>query len=282
MHRLKLIGLLCCLVVTQIKAQKIPFRLTKHNNIIVKAIINDKDSLDLMFQIAMKEGSIAPEKNKKATSLKFNSDEMSFNNSVRVGPVLLEKILFFDNEYTGHEAEGKIGTDLVGNKIFKIDYDKDEFVLYNKLPKIKGFTSIPLVIKNGQIFVEAENSFNGKTYTDQFLLQSGYSGPIIFSNAFSEQRNLDGNLQVTGEKELKNSAGQKVITKNGILPKFKIAKFELEDVAAGYFAGELKTQKVSYFGADLLKRFIWIFDLKNNVAYIKPSKYYKDPYYKIN
>jgi hypothetical protein len=49
-----------------IKAQEaIPFRITKYNNLIIKTLVNNKDSLDLMFQIAMKDALFhlnAPEK----------------------------------------------------------------------------------------------------------------------------------------------------------------------------------------------------------------------------
>ena len=60
-----------------INAQKtIPFRLTKHNNIIVKTLVNDKDSLHLMFQIAMEDASISPERTRKADNIIFK-DEIS-------------------------------------------------------------------------------------------------------------------------------------------------------------------------------------------------------------
>lgn len=71
------------------KAQeKIPFRITKHNNIIVKALINDKDSLDLMFQIAMENGSISPEHKRKTDHIIFNQDKISENNTVQIAKII--------------------------------------------------------------------------------------------------------------------------------------------------------------------------------------------------
>lgn len=53
-----------------IKAQEIiPFRVTKYNNIIIKALVNNKDSLNLMFQIAMEDASISPERLNPAKSI---------------------------------------------------------------------------------------------------------------------------------------------------------------------------------------------------------------------
>ncbi|MCJ8154584.1 hypothetical protein MKJ01_12500 [Chryseobacterium sp. SSA4.19] len=90
-----------------IKAQDtIPFRITKYNNVIIKTLVNDKDSLDLMFQIAMEDASISPERTRKADHIIFK-DEISDGNTIKIGTKKYENIRFFDNEITGHEADGK-------------------------------------------------------------------------------------------------------------------------------------------------------------------------------
>lgn len=264
-----------------LKAQEIiPFRITKHNNIIVKSLVNDKDSLDLMFQIAMEDASISPTRKRNADHIIFK-DEISDGNTIKIGKKSYKNIRFFDNELTGHEADGKIGTGIFKGKIFKIDYDNNRFVIYDKMPDLKDYQSIPLFSENGQFFIVADNVIDDQQQEVYFLLQSGYSGGLIYSNEFADGKDLDKKLKVTGEKTMKNSAGQSVVTKQGILPFMKVGDFVLKDVSAGFFAGELKTQKRSYFGADLLRRFNWIFDAERNKVYIKPSKYFKEPYYKI-
>lgn len=265
-----------------VKAQEtIPFRITKHNNIIVKALVNDKDSLDLMFQIAMEDASISPERIRKADHIIFK-DEISDKNTIKIGTKKYENIRFFDNELTGHEADGKIGTGIFKGKIFKIDYDNNQFVIYDKMPDLKEYQSIPLFSENGQLYIVADNVIEDQQQEVYFLLQSGYSGGLIYSNEFADGKDLDKKLKITGEKTMKNSAGQTVITKQGILPFMKVGDFVLKDVTAGFFVGDIKIQKRNYFGADLLRRFNWIFDAERNVVYIKPSKYFSEPYYKIN
>lgn len=265
-----------------LKAQEIiPFRITKYNNIIVKTLVNNKDSLDLMFQIAMEDASISPERKRNADHIIFK-DEISDGNAIAIGKKSYKNIRFFNNELTGHEADGKIGTGIFKGKTFKIDYDNNRFVVYDKIPDVKGYESIPLFVNNGQFFIVADNVIDDQQQEGYFLLQSGYSGGILYSNEFADGKELDKKLKVTGEKTLKNSAGQSVITKNGILPFLKVGNFVLKDVSAGFFAGELKTQKASYFGADLLRRFNWIFDAERSKVYIKPSKYFDEPYYKMN
>lgn len=263
--------------------QTVPFRITKHNTIIVKTLVNKKDSLDLMFQIAMKDCSISPNRQRKADHIVFNKDEISDNNTVEIGKITLKNVRFFDNELTGHEADGKIGTGLFQGKAFKIDYDNNQFVIYDQQPDIKGFQPVQTIFDHDAFYITADNVIDGHRQQEgHFALQSGYSGGILYSNTFAEEKELNTKLKVIGEKTLKNSKGQSLITKQAILPFFKLGDVVFKDPYVGFFSGELKTQNVSYFGADMLRRFIWIFDADRKMAYIKPSKYFSDPYYKIN
>lgn len=266
-----------------LNAQKtIPFRVTQHHNIIVKTLVNKQDSLDLMFQISMKEASISPNRQRKADHIIFNKDEISDNNTVDIGKISLKNVRFFDNELTGHEADGKIGTGMFQGKAFKIDYDNNMFVVYDKKPDLKGYQPISLLFDNDLFFIHGDNVIDGKRQQEAlFLLQSGYSGALLYSNDFADEKQLDKNLKIAGEKQLKTSSGTVVTTKQGILPFFKLGNFVLKDVAAGFFAGEIKMQTKNYFGADMLRRFNWIFDADRKTAYIKPSKYYSEPYYKL-
>lgn len=261
--------------------ETIPFRMTKYNNLIVKTRVNQKDSLDLMFQIAMEEASVSPERKRSAGHIVFK-DGISDGNTVDIGNDTYQDIRFFDNELTGHEADGKIGTGIFKGKIFEIDYDHSRFSVYKTMPDLKGYQAVPLLYRNGQYFIQAENVIDGKSVTADFLLQSGYSGGIIYSNAFADEKDLDQKLKITGEKTLKNSAGKSITTKNGILPMLKIGNVTLKEVSAGFFTGELKTQKASYLGADVLKRFNWIFDAERKTVYVRPSRYFTDAYFKIN
>ncbi|MDQ0477939.1 hypothetical protein [Chryseobacterium sp. MDT2-18] len=281
LKKTRFLFLLCATFFT-VKAQEtIPFRITKHNNIIVKTLVNHKDSLDLMFQIAMEDASISPERTRKADHILFK-DEISDGNIIKIGNKKYENIRFFDNELTGHEADGKIGTGIFKGKAFKIDYDNNQFVIYDKMPDMKDYQSIPLFSENGQFYIVADNMIDGEQKEVYFLLQSGYSGGVVYSNEFADGKTLDTKLKITAEKIMKNSTGQSVTTKQGILPFMRVGNFVLKDVTAGFFVGDIKTQKRNYFGADLLKRFNWIFEADRNTVYIKPGKYFYEPYYKIN
>ncbi|WP_431609117.1 hypothetical protein [Chryseobacterium sp. 'Rf worker isolate 10'] len=262
--------------------QTIPFRITKHNNIIVKTLVNKKDSLDLMFQIAMKDYSISPERKRKADHIIFNKEEISDHNTVQIGKITQKNVRFFDNQLTGHEADGKIGTGIFGGKAFQIDYDNNRFVIYDKIPDLKGYQPINIILDHDGFYLAGDNIIDDQQQEAYFVLQSGFSGAILYSNEFAEAKHLDKKLKITGEKTLKNSEGKTLTTKQAILPFFKLGNNTFKDISVGFFSGELKTQNVSYLGADMLRRFIWIFDAERKMAYIKPSKYFSEPYYKMN
>ncbi|MFZ4927944.1 hypothetical protein [Chryseobacterium sp. Mn2064] len=268
-----------------VKAQQtIPFRITQHNNIIVKALINQKDSLDLMFQIAMKDCAISPDRKRKADHIIFNKEKVSDHNTLNIGKMSWKDIRFIDNQLTGHEADGKVGTAIFEGKTFMIDYDNNRFVIYDEKqkPDLKGFLPVKTILDHEALYIAADNVVESHQKESYFALQSGYSGGVLYSNDFADQQELDKKLKITGEKTLKNSEGKSVITKQAILPFFKLGNFVFKDASIGFFAGDLKTQNVSYLGADMLRRFIWIFDADREMAYIKPSKYYSEPYYKIH
>jgi len=263
--------------------QTIPFRITKHNNIIVKTLVNKKDSLDLMFQIAMKDDAISPAGKKKAGHIIFNKEELSDDNTVEIGKITQKNVRFFNNQLTGHEADGKIGTGIFEGKAFKIDYDNNQFMIYDTMPDVNGYQPINIILDHDGFYLAADNVLEGDQQQETyFVLQSGFSGAILYSNEFAEEKHLEKKLKVTGEKTLKNSEGKTLITKQAVLPYFKLGNSVFKDVSAGFFSGELKTQNVSYLGADMLRRFIWIFDADRKTAYIKPSKYFSEPYYKMN
>lgn len=263
--------------------QAIPFRITKHNNIIVKTLVNKKDSLDLMFQIAMKDYAISPDGKRKADHIIFNKEKVSDHNTVQIGKITQKNVRFFDNQLTGHEADGKIGTGIFEGKAFKIDYNNNQFIIYDKMPDLKDYQPITIILDHEGFYLAADNILDVDQQQEAyFVLQSGFSGAILYSNEFAEEKHLEKKLKVTGEKTLKNSEGKTLTTKQAVLPYFKLGNSVFKDVSVGYFSGELRTQNVSYIGADMLRRFIWIFDAERKMAYIKPSKYFSEPYYKMN
>lgn len=279
-----LVALFGLLFYTVGQAQEIiPFKMNGHYNILVEGIINQKDTVDLMFQMAMREASLAPNRTHQVESVVFDTTDfpegLSKGNRIQVGKTVVEPIWIWDNEYTGHGAEGKIGTQLFGDQIFKINYDASQFELYDKLPDITGFIALPLEQKNGQLFVEVVSTVGEKEIQTKVLLQSGFSGAILFNNQLADEYHLAEALPRLEEKTMMNSAGQKFTSLVCEIPAITIGGIRFEIVPVQVFTGEIKNQTTSYMGADLIHRFNWIIDKKGGYAYIQKNAYFKDLYY---
>lgn len=280
----RFVAFLCCLFYTIGQAQEvIPFKMNGHYNILVEGIINQKDTVDLMFQLAMQEASLAPNRTHPVKSVVFDTTEfpegLSKGNRIQVGETVVEPIWIWDNEYTGNGAEGKIGTQLFGDHIVKINYDMSQFELYDTLPATTDFIRLPLEQKNGQLFVEVVSTVEAKEIQIKVLLQSGFSGALLFNNYLADEYHLADVLPRLEEKTMLNAAGQKLTSLVCEIPAITVGGIRFEKAPVQMFTGEIKNQTTSYIGADLIHRFNWIIDKKGGYAYIQKNKYFEDPYY---
>lgn len=260
----------------------IPFKLTSNNNIIVKTLVNDKDSLDLMFQIAMQNGAISPMRVHKVENVTFDNEDYSLSNKVQIGNQVWTDIPFENNQISGYESDGKIGMTLFKDKVLEINYDQSEFLIHDEVPCLEGYIAVPLLYRDGIMYIDMTSKIGDKEYKHKFYLQSGYSGGVLYDDNFSEVNRLGEQLVTVSQKELKNSQGKSVITKNAIVEQLSIGGILLRDVSVGYFAGELKNQPLSLFGADMLKRFNWIISADRTMAWIKPSVYFNSLYFGVS
>lgn len=275
------------------KKISIPFILTEYNNLSVRAVLNGKDTVQLMFHTAANDLTLTEEAIQKLKTIQFgnrtdsikswggsaNSARTSKNNSLQIAGLSWENIAIWENKNSGQHTDGKFGIDLFKNKVIEIDFDKMLINIYTSLPRInKGYAKLPLVFENDEMFVEAELEIGTVVYKNKFLLHSGYSGGLLLDDKFANENKLGEKLKIAGEKSLKDSYGNIVKTKKAILPILKIGLAQLTDVPAGFFEGAIGRQTMSIMGGDILKRFHWIIDAKREYVYLKPGKFKTDPY----
>lgn len=264
----------------------IPFTLTKYNNLSIRAVLNQKDTVNLMFHTAANAVTLTEEALQKITSLKFdrtdsvkswggndNTSRFSKINTLQIGALKWANIPIWENKNSGQHTDGKFGLDLFEQKIIEIDFDKNVLIIHQVLPqKIKGYEKLKLTFENEMMFVEA-NSINGKnSYANQFLIHSGYAGAVLYDDKFVTKNKIAEQLKVTDEKQLKDSFGNILKTKKAILPTFAIGNIKLNNVSVGFFEGAIGRQKMSIIGGDVLKRFNIIIDAKREFIYLKPNK----------
>lgn len=279
----------------QVKKTIIPFTLTDYNNIVVPAILNGTDTVQLMFHTAANAITLTAEGTKKIKSIRFtaeadsikswgsqvNAARVSENNSIAIGGLVWNKVSIWENSNSGHYTDGKFGIDLFKDQIIEINFDKTEITIHHALPKkVKGFEKLPLKISNDLLFVEATCLVGDSSFKNNFLIHSGYSGALLLDDMFAQQHQLSKQLSITGEQKLKDSYGNTVKTLQAILPAFKLSNSLLQQIPVGFFEGSIGRQKMSIVGGDILKRFNLILDLKQSYLYLQANQHFKTSYTK--
>lgn len=300
MYKLKLLFVIIAIFGFQvIKAQTksiIPFKLTDYNNLSVKAILNNTDTVQLMFHTAANAVTLTEEAVKKLKSIQFtgntdsiqswggpsNSSRFSKSNTLKIGDLIWNEVPIWENVNSGQYTDGKFGIDLFKGKVIEIDFDKSEIRLYKSIPrKAKSYKKVKLIVENDELFLEANCNTSAGVFKNRFLLHSGYAGALLFDDKFVKDSRINESLKVIGEKKLSDSYGNVLISKQVILPGFFIDGLGLTEVPAGFFEGALGRQQISVLGGDILKRFNMVIDSEREFIYLKPNSLMGTAYRKM-
>jgi len=288
MRILKIAIVVFCFFASKATAQgvQIPFELTDYNNISIKTVLNKKDTVKLMFHLAASSVTLTEEALQKINSVKFertdsvsswggsgNKSKYSKSNELQIGSLVWKQIPIWENINSGQSTDGKFGLELFKDKLVAIDFDKKIITIDQELPKnINNYQKLNIDYKDDMMFVTANCDLGRANVTNKFLIHSGYAGSVLFDDQFSNVNKLSEQLQITSEKQLKDSFGNVLKTKKAILPIFSLGSFTLKNIPVGFFDGTIGRQKMSVLGGDILKRFNIIIDAKREFIYIKPNK----------
>jgi len=284
---------ICC---TPLFAQEtvIPFELTSANNIAVKATLNKKDTVTLMFHTAANSLTLTEDAVKKMSSVVFdgadsvkswggngNTSRFSKSNTLKIGNRKWGHVPIWENINSGPQTGGKFGMELFDGKIIEIDFDKKVIVLHTKLPgKSKRFEKLKLTYEDEMMFVEGACEVGGKLLVNRFLLHSGYSGTLLLDDQFTASNKIDTQLKIVDQKTLKDSFGNVLVTNKAVLPSFNLGSNRMAGIPVGFFTGALGRQKMSIIGADLLRRFNLIIDAERAHIYLKENKSISSGYFR--
>lgn len=274
---------------------EIPFRLTKFNNIVLPVILNNKDTLQLMFHTGSDYNSIIEKSLPKFKTIELNdtikdvtswagySDQaMSFNNLIILGKKKFKKTPIFIDQQSGHETDGKIGMKYFENKYLEIDFDSNKLKVYDEMPEsITTFQKLKSRYENQSLFFEAFPMIENLPIQSEFMFHTGYSGAIIFSDEYVRNNQLLEKIKPTGQTKFSDAAGNEIISKTAILNQLKINTIKFKNVPISYFDSQVKIQYINIFGGDLIKRFNWIFSPDFKTIYFKPNSHFYDSYYQL-
>jgi len=271
----------------------IPFRITAYNNIIIKAIVNERDTVDLMLHTASGDITLTREAVKKMHTIQFtgavddvkswgggnNNSRYSKGNNLNMPGLHWSNVDIWEDQNSGQESDGKIGLNFFNKQVLDFDFEKQQLTIRPSLPrKLNKYEKLKLVSKGSGLFVKGDLQIRDETLGAELLLHSGYGGDILLDDAFVQNNQIDQKIKITSEKKLKDAYGNVLTTQKGLLPILKLGKLELRNASVGFFTGMIGRQKISIMGGDLLKRFHIIIDAQRQFVYLKPNRYFTSGY----
>lgn len=274
----------CCSLYAQ--ETRIPFHLSEDNNLILQAVLNGEDTLNLMLHTATSELSLTEAAVSRVKSLHFdgtdehikswggseNSARYSAYNRLQIGTLQWDSVSVWEDLQSGTGTDGKLGLDRFRGKTVELDFDRQLLIVHDSLPAVCAtYDKLPLRQQGDMLFVKASLSGGSSSWKNEFLLHSGYSGALLLDDSFVSTSNIGTKLKVLSEQKLTDAYGHVLKVKKAKLPMLQLGRYPLADVPAGFFEGAIGRQKMSVLGGDLLKRFHLFIDAGRTFIYLSPG-----------
>jgi len=274
------------------KTYTIPFKLTSQNNIAISALINDQDTVSLMFHTAANSLTLTSDAIAKMKSLRFdgadtvkswgggeNRSRYSKSNALQIGKNKWQNIPLWENTNSGPGTGGKFGPELFAGQVIDIDFDQKIITISSDVPaKAKDYSRFQVEYKDEMMFINASCKIDSGLFSLPFLIHSGYAGAVLFDDGFTANTQLDKKLKIISEKDLRDSFGNILTVKKAVLPALLLGKNELHALPVGFFKGAIGRQKMSIIGGELLKRFNILISADRKTLYLKPNSLFNLPY----
>ena len=267
----------------QLTHDTIPFILTKANNIVIQTILNETDTLNLMFHTAQGNVSLTEKAIAQIANKSFDKSEKaitwggeaasrySVGNYLKIKHFEWKNITIWEDKNTGPNADGKFGPNLFQNKVIELNFDKNIMVIHSYLPELdQKYEKSDLSFKQNLMFIATQYKIKNNQYDNQVLIHSGFGGTLLLDDKFVQNNNIGAQLETISESQLKDSYGNVLKTKKAVLPYFSIGQNSFTDMPISFFEGALGRQHMSVIGGNILKRFNVFFDLQNAHFYYKP------------
>jgi len=248
----------------------IPFVLTDHNIIHVKAISNNTDTLNLHFDLGSLDFHLIKgvwQKNRKPQTLRMG--QMVWNN-----PAVIS------TDFTGHDMDGRFGWNLFEGKVVEINYDTHLLIIHSKMPEqVKGYRKSKLLFIHSFICMKASFIKDKKKYSGNFLLDTGSDRALIADSAWAARQDFTAGLEFIESVVVKDPRGVKYETHTVLAPLLQINDYKLANIPTLILPGKNPGDfAINFMGNDLLKRFNMILDLTQDCIYLKQNQLTGLPY----
>jgi len=266
----------------QMISDSIPFTINEQNTIIIKAIFNEKDTLNLNFDTGTTEltliNDVVKNKLKSVPKLYTTSYNLKIGNTVY-------KTKVYDAELSGHGTDGRFGWDIFKDKVVEINYDEKLLIIHSILPdnieENSKFTKLAIKFYEELFLIESEIKENGISSKDLFLFDTGYERTIMLDNDLLKQGNFPiEKMKFIKKVIMKGAQGNEIPVITSNLEILKIGKYKLKNIPIQQTTGNkpLNNKNIHILGNEVLKRFNIFLDFQNNFVYLKPNCLYRKEY----
>jgi hypothetical protein len=257
----------------------IPFKMNGYNNMYVKAIFNNTDTLNLNFDTGTTElvliNSVLKDKIKSAPKLYNTVYNLKIGNTNYQTKV-------YDAQLTAQETDGRFGWDLFKGKVVELNYDKNIMVVHSELPKstTKGnkYAKLNLEFFKELPLITSSIEQNGVINKDLFLFDSGYQKTAMLDNDLLQQGKFPvAKMTVIKKVIMRGAQGNEIPVITSNLDILRIDKYKLKNVPVQQITTNkpFRNKNIHILGNDVLKRFNVFIDLKDNIVYLKSNHFYK-------
>ncbi len=233
-----------------------------------------RDSLDYTNVAAVRIGGAGG--GDDATALML--DSVSFH----IGEIEIEhQPLIILRENPGLYSNGLIGYSIFGHFITEFDYDNNVMILHHsdRIKVDNSWGMVPLYFKNNNI-----------PWLDAFVvIEKEVPVPVSMYIDFAagdeivllEKQGMKFNIpRETKDIFIGKGLSGDIYGKTGIISKFIIGPYELENITASIAPAETRSRQDNadaIIGNVSLRRFNVIFDYLNKKLYLKPNSHFADP-----
>lgn len=264
------------------KSDTISLSINEQNTIIIKAIFNDNDTLNLNFDTGTTELILT--NNTIKNKISINPELYTTLYNLKIGSTTYQTKLY-DAVLTGHGTDGRFGWDFFKGKVVELNYDKGLMIIHTILPdniiKNKKFTSLKIEFWKDLFFVRSSIKQSGIMNTDLFLFDTGYQRTAMLDKDLLLKGQFPIDKMKTIKKVMmKGAKGNEIPVITANLKSLKIGKYKLENIPAQLLTDNkpLKDKNTHILGNEILKRFNIFLDFQSNIVFFKPNHLFDDEY----
>lgn len=260
----------------------ISLSINEHNTIFVKAVFNNKDTLNLNFDTGTTELVLINDVLKN----KMNSETKLYNTfyNLKIGNTIY-KTKVYDAELAGHGTDGRFGWDFFKGKVVELNYDNHVMIIHSELPKQvrldSKFTTLKIEFWKDLFLVSSEIKENGIVNKNLFLFDTGFDRTVMLDNDLLKEGNFPTNkMKILKKVIMKGAQGNEIPVITSNLKSLKIGKYKFKNIPVQIITSQkpLKDKNVHLLGNEILKRFNIFLDFQKNIVYLKPNSLFNEKY----